>query len=145
MGEVSECLWVLLTHNSCFCSGQAAKRQLQSERQASPGLSARKHDYVMIYFFKKGSIWKIALLSFQSNMAPLLSGTVGALEMTDASVSQTGREIKCLPPRKMNRYQKKPNFNNNFIKQISLVLYKHFTKSYLESESFFKQSFLGGS
>lgn len=36
-------------------------------------------------------------------MALLLSGAVGALGMTDASMNQTGIEIKCLPGKKKEK------------------------------------------
>lgn len=39
-------------------------------------------------------------------MALLLSGTVGALGMTDASMNQTGIEIKCLPEKKKKNHQR---------------------------------------
>lgn len=39
-------------------------------------------------------------------MALLLSGTVGALGMTDASMNQTGIEIKCLPGREKKNHQR---------------------------------------
>lgn len=64
-----------------------------------------------LFFFQKRSIWRIGLLSPQSNMAPLLSGTVGALEMKDALMSGAGPEImrlpkiKKTPQRTQNRYQ----------------------------------------
>lgn len=41
-------------------------------------------------------------------MALLLSGTVGALGMTDASMNQTGIEIKCLPEKKKKKNHQRP-------------------------------------
>jgi len=66
-------------------------------------------------------------------MALLLSGAVGALGMTDASMKQTGREIKCLPAHDKKKKSpetgsrgKKSSFTNSFMKLISLVWCQHF-------------------
>lgn len=61
----------------------------------------------VLSFFQKRSIWRIGLLSSQSNMALLLSGTVGALEMKETLMSGAGPEIMRLPKIKITTEHKR--------------------------------------